>query len=79
MYIESPYRIDDNRWHFAEFSRQGRSGKLYVDGNLIGESSAYGPAMNIEVIDSFFLGGLPEEISTLPLVQKNLKVNSFLF
>ena len=48
VYIESPQQINDDRWHFAEFSRQAKSGKLYVDGNLVGESTAFGPAMNIE-------------------------------
>ena len=67
-------RIDDGRWHFAEFSRQGRNGKLKVDGDVRGESSALGTSMNIEVVDTFHLGGLPDDMLSNPEVKRNLKV-----
>ena len=65
------------RWHFAEFSRQAKKGKLYVDGTLMNEASAFGPANNIEVVETFHLGGLPQETLDLPVVQRNLKVSHF--
>ena len=65
------------RWHFAEFSRQAKKGKLYVDGTLMNEASAFGPANNIEVVETFHLGGLPQETLDLPVVQRNLKVSYF--
>ena len=73
VYIESPNFINDERWHFAEFSRQANNGKLYLDGNLVGESKAIGPATNIEVGDIFHLGGLPPEYLENSLVRSNLK------
>jgi hypothetical protein len=41
------------------------------------EASAFGPANNIEVVETFHLGGLPQETLDLPVVQRNLKVSHF--
>lgn len=76
VYIESTRPINDGRWHFTEFSRQDNQGKLYVDGNLVGENTAYGPATNIEVTDTFHIGGLPQEVLEEQIVQRNLKVTA---
>ena len=77
VYIDSSQRVDDGRWHFAEFSRQGRNGKLYVDGDLRGEASSMGTSMNIEVVDRFHLGGLPGDMLSNPEVKRNLQVCLF--
>ena len=69
------HKFYDSRWHFAEFSRQAKKGKLYIDGTLMNEASAFGPANNIEVVETFHLGGLPQETLELPVVQRNLKVS----
>ena len=74
MYIDSIQRVDDGRWHFAEFSRNGRNGKLYVDGEPRGEAPALGTSNNIEVVDTFHVGGLPDDVLSNPEVRRNLKV-----
>ena len=77
VYIQSSIMVNDGRWHFTEFSRQAQNGKLYIDGNLMNENSAFGPATNIEVVDTFYLGGLPQDVLDMPIVVRNLKVKSF--
>ena len=72
-YIESNQNVDDDQWHFAEFSRQTNVGKLYVDGILQSESMAVGPAKNIEVSEVFHLGGLPEDYLDNPVIRRNLR------
>ena len=74
VYIDSIQRVDDGRWHFAEFSRNGRNGKLYVDGEPRGEAPALGTSNNIEVVDTFHVGGLPDDVLSNPEVRRNLKV-----
>ena len=76
MYIDSTQRVDDGRWHFAEFSRNGRNGKLYVDGEPRGEAPALGTSNNIGVVDTFHVGGLPDDVLSIPEVRRNLKVGS---
>ena len=74
VYIDSVTRVDDGRWHFAEFSRQGRNGKLLVDGDPKGESSARGTSKEIEIVDRFHVGGLPSEMLENTDIKRNLKV-----
>ena len=73
VYIESNINVNDDNWHFAEFSRNSNYGKLYVDGTLQSESMADGPAKNIEVTETFHLGGLPEELLDNPVIRRNLR------
>ena len=38
------------------------------------EASAFGPANNIEVVETFYVGGLPKETLEMAVVRRNLKV-----
>ena len=42
------------------------------------EASAFGPAKNIEVVETFHVGGLPKETLEMAVVKQNLKVMLYL-
>ena len=63
-YLELNFKVTDGKWHNVEFSRKGRSGKLFVDSKEVTDpdwkSVSRGKNTEIDVKPFLYLGGLDE-------------------
>jgi hypothetical protein len=55
---------NDGKWHMIHINRQGRQAKLEVDGTDVIEGESPGTMFEMSVSDSFYLGGLPQNVET---------------
>ncbi|XP_070207543.1 basement membrane-specific heparan sulfate proteoglycan core protein-like isoform X4 [Littorina saxatilis] len=58
--LTSSVRVDDGYPHIIEATRQGRDGKLSVDGGEEVEGSSLGPLQVLNVQGNIFFGGVPD-------------------
>ena len=63
-YLETNFKVTEGKWHHVEFSRKGRSGKLFVDSKEVTvpdrKSVSRGKNTEIDVKPFLYLGGLDE-------------------
>lgn len=70
-------KINDNQWHVAIFTRDGKHGQLIVDEDEVVEGYSQGNSTTIDVNPPFFVGGvLPQMSSTAHI--NIVRANSFI-
>ncbi len=54
---DEPLEVD--AWHSAEIRRNGRLGRMEVDGTAVGEAEAQGQMVRLSITSDIYVGGFP--------------------
>ena len=61
--ISSPNIYNDGEWHTLEAVRQHQSGKLKIDGKIVGEHDGSGQFKALKTVDHLYFGGYPPNLT----------------